>query len=104
MKFNVHGRTLHVSLWLALSTILMFPGTHESGPERAEYGFPLRFFTDYMMNSSHESTIWYIQGMNFQVGNYFLNVVLIYSVIRIAIFIKNKWFTKRADHEPSGDI
>ncbi|PQP85004.1 hypothetical protein C0Q44_11055 [Paenibacillus sp. PCH8] len=93
---NIHKRILNLSAWLAALAIFVIPGTvyTEDGPLRTEYGFPLRFFTDYHY-AKPDDTIWFFSTASINILEYLLNVLIIYNVI---LFIK-----KRADRSKRVD-
>ncbi|WP_339265750.1 hypothetical protein NYE54_20310 [Paenibacillus sp. FSL K6-1330] len=84
---RIDKRILNISAWLALLTILVFPGKiwaeGESTP-RIEYGFPFRFFIKYYPDHM-DSSPWFIKGVHIQLLLYFLNVMVIYWIIRMLL-------------------
>ncbi|GAS83447.1 unknown protein [Paenibacillus amylolyticus] len=88
---KIYKRILNLSAWLAVLAILCIPGTlhTEDGPLRTEYGFPIRFFTDYHYANS-EGTIWFISGISLNVLLYLFNVLLIYTGIHVILYIKKR--------------
>lgn len=78
MKVDI--RILNLSYWLALLTILFFPGkVLTEGAHRIEYGFPFRFFIQY----HHElnGNRWFLQGVSIQLLLYFLDVAIVYGML-----------------------
>lgn len=88
---TINKRIMNLSAWLAVLAILFIPGTlhTEDGPFRTEYGFPLRFFTDYHYANS-EGTIWFISGIYLNVLLYLFNVLFIYAGIHVILYIKKR--------------
>lgn len=88
---TINKRIMNLSAWLAVLAILCIHGTlhTEDGPLRTEYGFPLRFFTDYHYANS-EGTIWFISGIYLNVLLYLFNVLFIYAGIHVILYIKKK--------------
>ncbi|MFX3646849.1 MAG: hypothetical protein ACE3K2_16450 [Paenibacillus sp.] len=87
----INKRIMNLSAWLAVLAILCIPGTlhTEDGPLRTEYGFPLRFFTDYHIANS-DGTIWFISGIHLNVLLYLFNVLFIYAGIHVILYIKKR--------------
>ncbi|WP_426333230.1 hypothetical protein ACN9MH_21925 [Paenibacillus silvae] len=88
---TIHKKIFNGSAWLALLSIFFIPGTlqTEGGPLHTEYGFPLRFLTDYHI-SNPEASIWFISGMHINLLVYFVNVLFIYTGLHIILYIKKR--------------
>jgi len=66
-------RIFNYSCWIALMSILIFPGNiNDDGAKGIEYGFPFRFFTQYHQDS------WFIRGVHINLLYYLFNVIIIY--------------------------
>ena len=90
---KVHKLILTLSFWLALLTILFIPGdVSTEGAFRTEYGFPLRFFTQY--HQEMKGNRWFILGVRIELINYLFNVLIIYGVILGLKHIKTKGIIK----------
>ena len=86
MKIN--GRILNISAWLALFTLIFFPGREiMDGAPRTEYGFPLRYFIQYHEISDSK---WLASSVNIQLLYYCFNVLIFYGVFLALAFIRNK--------------
>jgi len=87
---TINYRILNVSAWLAMLAVMLIPGTaYTEGPSRTEYGFPIRFYTDYHVESPHGS-IWFLSGVNIQVLSYLFNVLFIYAALHVLLYIKKR--------------
>ncbi|MCM3133499.1 hypothetical protein M3629_11885 [Paenibacillus polysaccharolyticus] len=93
---KIHKRIFNLSAWLAALAVLIIPGTlhTEGGPLRTEYGFPLRFLTDYHISNSNGS-IWFISDMHINLLVYFVNVLFIYAGIHVIVYLKKR-LTKKS--------
>ncbi|MNO48745.1 hypothetical protein D3C76_390850 [compost metagenome] len=88
MKIN--KRILNISFWVALLTILFIPGNSPAeGANRTEYGFPMRFFTQY--HHVPKENKWFIQGISIELISYFLNVAFIYALLLGVVHIYNRF-------------
>ncbi|OAB42333.1 hypothetical protein [Paenibacillus antarcticus] len=86
---KVHKLILNISVWIALLAILFIPGNvPTAGAHRTEYGFPLRFFTQYHYEVNENR--WFLQGVSIQLLNYVINVAIIYGVILGLKHLNNK--------------
>ncbi|MBX4147904.1 hypothetical protein [Paenibacillus lautus] len=77
----------NISAWLALFTILVFPGkiwAEGEGAPRIEYGFPFRFFIKYYPDYM-DSSPWFIKGVHIQLLSYFFNVLVIYWILHMLL-------------------
>lgn len=87
---KIHKRILNLSFWIALITIIFIPGkVYTEGSARTEFGFPIRFFTQYHTDMN-ESSNWFISGVKIDLLNYFFNVLIIYGVIHVLLYLKNR--------------
>lgn len=87
MKIN--QRILNLSAWLALSTLVVFPGDRMiEGTHRTEYGYPIRYFTQYH-NYENESQ-WFMAGIYFDLLAYLFDVLIIYALLHVLFYLKNK--------------
>jgi|GEM_PF-1646786 hypothetical protein len=88
---KIHKRILNLSAWLAVLAVFLIPGTLNNNNEtlRTEYGFPLRFLTDYHVSNSNGST-WFISDMYINLLVYFVNVLLIYAGIHVIVYFKKR--------------
>ncbi|PAF30376.1 hypothetical protein CHI14_16585 [Paenibacillus sp. 7516] len=87
---NINYRILNLSAWLAMLAVMLIPGTaYTEGPPRTEYGFPIRFYTEYH-HASPPDTIWFLSGINIQVLSYLFNILLIYTAIHVFHYIKKR--------------
>jgi len=78
MKIN--KRLINLSAWVALFTILIFPGeVFTEGTNRTEYGYPFVFFTQF--KNEAESTRWFIKGISISLLPYLANMVIIYLIL-----------------------
>ncbi|MGQ8872555.1 hypothetical protein [Paenibacillus sp. TSA_86.1] len=95
---KIHKKILNLSFWLAALAVLFIPGTlhTENVPLRTEYGFPLRFLTDYHISNS-EGSIWFISDMHINLLVYFVNVLFIYAGIHVLVYIKKRLTRKSSD-------
>jgi hypothetical protein len=85
MKIN--KRIFNLSAWLALLTIILIPG--KEGALRTEFGYPFRFLIQYH-NESIESKIWFIRGVNIQLLLFLFNVLIIYGLIHVVLYLNTK--------------
>ncbi|MFS0871965.1 hypothetical protein [Paenibacillus xylanilyticus] len=87
---TINYRILNVSAWLAVLAVMFIPGTaYTEDPLRTEYGFPIRFYTDYHYEKP-DDTIWFLSGVNIQVLSYLFNVLFIYAAIHVVLYIKKR--------------
>ena len=84
---KMRKRILNLSFWIALITIIFIPGkVYTEGSARTEFGFPIRFFTQYHTNINSN---WFIHGVRIDLLNYFFNVLIIYGFIHVLFYCKN---------------
>jgi hypothetical protein len=87
MKIN--KRILNLSAWLALITIILTPGkVATEGALRTDYGYPFRFFTQF--HNGADGDIWFIRGVSIELLYYFFNVLIIYGLVHVLIYLKDK--------------
>ncbi|CAI6077816.1 hypothetical protein PAECIP112173_02506 [Paenibacillus sp. JJ-100] len=88
---TIHTRILNLSAWLAVLAIFFIPGTlyTDEKPLRTEYGFPLRFLTDYH-TTNPEGSNWFIFEMHINLLILFINILFIYTGIHVLIYIKKR--------------
>lgn len=88
MKFN--KRIFNLSAWLAVLAVMFIPGTaYTEGPLRTEYGFPLRFYTDYHYQQP-EATTWFFSNIYVNGLLYLFNVLFIYVGIHLLLYVKKR--------------
>ncbi len=93
MKFN--NRIFNFSAWLALLTLIFFPGkVITEVVTRTEYGYPIRFFVRYHEYEITDSK-WFANSISLQILYYFIDVLIIYCVICLILFIK-QWMKSEA--------
>ncbi|WP_145332591.1 hypothetical protein [Paenibacillus xylanexedens] len=88
---KIHIKIFNLSAWLAVLAVFFLPGTLNNDNKilRTEYGFPLRFLTDYHTSNSSGST-WFISDMHINLLVYFVNVLFIYAGIHVIVYIKKR--------------
>ncbi|PWW43480.1 hypothetical protein DET54_101157 [Paenibacillus pabuli] len=88
MTFN--KRIFNLSAWIAVLAVIFIPGTaYTEGTLRTEYGFPLRFFTDYHYKKP-DDTIWFLSNVYVNALLYLFNVLFIYAGIHILLYVKKR--------------
>ncbi|MCP1132367.1 hypothetical protein NKT34_03635 [Paenibacillus polysaccharolyticus] len=95
---KIHKKIFNLSAWLAVLAVFFIPGTlnNDNEPLRTEYGFPLRFLTDYHVSNSNGS-IWFISNMHINLLVYFVNVLFIYAGIHVIVYIKKRLTNKSVE-------
>ncbi|MBR2564071.1 MAG: hypothetical protein IKE29_05565 [Paenibacillus sp.] len=88
---TIHTRILNLSAWLAVLAIFFIPGTLYTDEKtlRTEYGFPLRFLTDYHITNP-EGSNWFISNMHINLLILFINILFIYAGIHVIVYIKKR--------------
>ncbi|OPG94428.1 hypothetical protein B2I21_31065 [Chryseobacterium mucoviscidosis] len=93
MTFN--KRIFNLSAWLAVLAVIFIPGTaYTEGTLRTEYGFPLRFFTDYHYKKP-DDTIWFLSNVHVNALLYLFNVLFIYAGIHVLLYVKKRMTTPK---------
>lgn len=92
-------RRMNLSVWLATLSILFFPGEvytdDTNGVLKTEYGFPIRFFTQYHTLINENG--WLIRDVNIQMLHFLLNVIIIYYMIKGTLYLVKKFRPIKAD-------
>jgi len=87
---KIHLRILNLSAWIALLTLLIFPGHHATvGTSRTEFGFPFRFVTQYH-NEIMEGHRWLLRGIRIDLLYFLMDVAIIYTIIHGLLYFVSK--------------